>query len=149
MGALLPASAQGQTSPAPSPDPGQITDGSGMGSAVAVAAIVVGILVILAVSIKLHDTRRRRESEAVHIQTRISDAMIQDPRFSGTFVVPTAEVPLWPRSPLTLVMAGEVPTPELREAAIRIAGAEAARFRDDVRVEDRLMVLPTSTRRAA
>jgi hypothetical protein len=150
LDALLPGSvrAQGQTIPAPSPDPGQITDGTGMSGAVAVLAIVVGVLVLLAVWVKLYDTRRRREAEAVHIQARISDALIQDQRFSGTVIVPTAEVPLWPRSPLTLVMAGEVPTPELRDAAIRIAGTESARLRDDVQVEDRLMVLPAARRAA-
>jgi hypothetical protein len=151
LGVLLPdsARAQAQPIPAPAPDPGQVADGAGVGGALAIVAIVIGLLVILAVSVKLYDSKRRREAEAVHIQGRVSDALIQDSRFSSSLIVPTAEVPLWPRSPVTLVMSGEVSTPELREAAIRIAGSEAARIRSDVWVEDRLMVLPAAARRAA
>jgi hypothetical protein len=33
---------------------------------------------------------------------------------------------VWVKLSLTLVMSGEVPSPELREAAVRIAEAEAA-----------------------
>jgi hypothetical protein len=82
------------------------------------------------------------------MQARVADALLQDPRFSRTAVIPTAEVAIWPRSSLTLVMSGEVPSPELREAAVRIAEAEAARIRADARVEDRVMVLPAARQAA-
>lgn len=112
---------------------------------VAVAALVIGLLVVW---VKFYDTKRQREAEAAHVQGRVADALLQDPRFSRALVIPTAEVAIWPRSSLTLVMSGEVPSPELREAAVRIAEAEAARIRADARVEDRVMVLPAARQAA-
>jgi hypothetical protein len=136
LGALLPKSAGAQAPP--------VGDESGVGGLVAVAIVVVGLPVLLAVWVRLHDLRQRRELEAIHIQSRIADALFQDSRFGGAVVIPTVRVPRWPGSPLAVVMSGEVPDPELREAALRIAVAEAERIRPDARIEDRMMVLPTT-----
>jgi hypothetical protein len=52
-------------------------------------------------------------------------------------------------SPATIEVSGQVPTPELRKAALRIVEAEASRVRPDVRIEDRLEIAPSTASRAA
>jgi hypothetical protein len=140
LGILLPRVAVAQ---APAP----VADGSGPGGTLVVAGIVVALLLMLGVWVKLYDAKRRRDAEAAHVQARVSDVLAQDPRFRGTAVLATARASVWPRTPLTLVVSGEVPTPGLREAAIHLACAEAARIGSEIRIEDRVMVLPA--RRAA
>jgi hypothetical protein len=43
---------------------------------------------------------------------------------------------------VTIEVAGDVPTPELREAVMRIVGAEAWRLRPDVITLDHLFIVP-------
>src|SRR5207249_1109598 len=47
-----------------------------------------------------------------------------------------------PQSKVTIEVAGEVPTPELRETVMRIVGAEAWRLRPDVITLDHLFIVP-------
>jgi hypothetical protein len=130
------------TAPPPSAEPAGTT-----GSAVLAAAIIgVALLVLLGLMVKLLDLRRRRESEAVQIQAQVSDALLREQSFLGLPVMPTAHVPLWSGTPATIEVAGQVPTPETKEAVLRLIQREAARVRPDVHIEDRLAVVPTMAR---
>jgi hypothetical protein len=57
-------------------------------------------------------------------------------------ITPKARVSGWRRSQTTIEVAGEVPTPELREAVMRILGDEARRSQPDVITLDHLFIVP-------
>ncbi len=57
-------------------------------------------------------------------------------------ITPTARVPRWRASPVTIEVAGEVPTPELRETVMGIVRAEARKLRPDVITVDHLFIVP-------
>ena len=141
------ASGWAQTAPSPAtpapatPSAGPATSGSS--AFVAAAIILVGLLVVLGVAVKFFDLRRKREAEAVHLQAQVSDALLRDAALFGLPITPTAHVPLWSGSPAVIEVSGQVPSPELRDAVIRIVQEEAARIRPDFTIEDRLAVVPT------
>lgn len=108
------------------------------------SAVILGLgtlLLIVAVA-KFFDLRRRRESEAVQLQAQLSDALLQDRALFDLSVTPTAHVPMWTGSPAVIELSGDVPSPELREAVLRLVRKEASRMRSDVRIDDHITVLP-------
>jgi hypothetical protein len=109
----------------------------------------VVVLVILGALAKTADLRRKRDLEAIVVQARVSDALLRDPRLFRLPIAATAHVPLWRGSPITITVAGEVPSEDLREAALRLIGREAAQVRQDVVVESRIGLAPTMARRSA
>jgi hypothetical protein len=137
---LLPATAWAQAQPQP----------SASGGSAGLTALVIGAVLFIAIvaGVKLFDLKRKRESEAVQLQAQISDALLRDQAMFGLPITPTANIPFWSGTPATVELAGQVPAPELRESAIRIARDEATRMRPDVRIEDRLAVVPTMARAA-
>ncbi len=114
----------------------------------AVLVLMIGLIVIIGAAAKIVDLRNRRETEALQLQAQVGDALLQDQALGSLPVVPTAHVPLT-GSPATVEVSGQVPNPELREAALHIAEREASRVRPDVRIEDKLEVAPSTERRAA
>ena len=134
------ARAQTPTSPPIAPIPGAAAgpaDGSGW---IIASVLVVGLLVVIGALVKIYDLRRKRETEAVHIQAQISDALLRDPNLFGLPVAATAHAPLWSGTPVTVELTGEVPDPNMREAVRRIALTEARRIRPDVEILDHLSV---------
>ena len=116
--------------------------GAGGGaSLIAEVLIIFAVLVILGIR-ELYDLQRRRESEAVQLQAQISDALLRDQLLYGVPIMATARAPFWRRSPATIEIAGQVPSPQARETALRIVRAEASRIRPDVQIEDRLAIVP-------
>lgn len=113
-----------------------------------VVAAILALVVLLGMAVKLYDLKRKREEEAVAAQARISDALLMDAALAGLPLTPTARVPLWSGTPLTLEITGSVPKTELREAAIGVARREMARSRDDFRIEDHIAVDPGFPRAA-
>ena len=67
-----------------------------------VVAAMLALVVLLGIAVKLYDLKRKREEEAVAAQARISDALLMDAALSGLPLTPTAHVPLWSGTPLTL-----------------------------------------------
>jgi hypothetical protein len=110
------------------------------GSWIVAAMLVIGLFVVVGAMVKIYDLRRKRETEAVHIQAQIADALLRDPNLFGLPVAATAYAPLWSGSPVTVELTGEVPDPSLRTAIARIAWAEAQRVRPDVEIVDHLSV---------
>jgi hypothetical protein len=137
------------TAPPPTLPSASPTGTTGSGNALLAAAIlVVALLVLLGITVKLLDLKRRRESEAVQLQAQVSDALLREQSFFALPVTPTAHVPLWSGTPAIVELAGQVPTPEAKDAALRLVRREAARVRPDVHIEDRLAVIPTMARAA-
>ena len=116
-------------------------------------AVVIGLMVIalliLGVLVKMWDLKRKREGEAVIVQSQISDALLREPSLFSLPITPTARVPLWRGSPVTVEVAGQVPSDDLQQAALRAIEREASRLRSDVRIESRIGVVPTMARRSA
>ena len=108
------------------------------------SAVVLGLaaLVLIVAMAKFFDLRRRRESEGVQLQAQVSDALLRDRALLGVSVTPTAHVPMWAGSPAVIEVSGDVPSPELRETVLRLVRQEASRVRSEVRIEDRISVLP-------
>jgi hypothetical protein len=137
-------------SPAPATPPGAPDAGAagGWGAALFVLA-VLGLIVILALIAKYHDRRNRRESDALALQSWLSDALLTDQAFHGLAVTPTVHIPL-SGSRAIVEVTGDVPSPETRERALRVVTRAAqSRWADDVEIEDKLLVLPPVRTRAA
>lgn len=122
--------------------------GEGSGFIALVAAGFVVLLVIAVVG-RLLDLRRRREDEALGLQSRVSDALMLEPGLAGLAVTASMHVPLWPRKPPTLEIAGRVPTPDQHELAAKVALRTLADRADQVRVEDKVWVDPVMQERMA
>jgi len=106
----------------------------------------VGILVVLVIAIvvgaRYVSARRKRIEEAIILQSQLSDVVAREPQLHGLVITPRARVSGWHKSQVTIEVAGEVPTPELRETVMRIVGAEAWRLRPDVITLDHLFIVP-------
>src|SRR5215510_248195 len=122
---------------------------SGAVTTVAVIATLVGVLVVLGAFIKFLDLKRKREGEAVVVQARISDAILRDARLFSLPITPTAHVPLWKGTPVTVEVAGQVPSDDLRQVVLRLVEREASQLAADVRVESRIGVVPSMVRQSA
>ena len=145
---LLSQNGWTQTGTAAPPTPGP--PGAGMPpdgglTAVLVGFVVVALLLIVG-AVMWFDRRRRRESEAVALQGRLSDALMRDPLLADLPVVVTVTLPTWSGTPATVDVRGDVPSPELRDQVVRFVAREATSLRTDCRIEDRLMVLPDMAR---
>ena len=121
----------------------------GVGATVGVVILVVAVLLILGALVKILDLKRTRESEAVVVQAQISDAVLHDRTLFSLPITPTAHVPLWKGSPVTVEVAGQVPSDDLRQTALRVVEREAAHLRPDVRIESRIGVVPGMAQRSA
>jgi hypothetical protein len=141
--------AQGVVTPqAPTNATSDATQSGGVTTVVVVGSLLA-VLVVLGALIKMLDLKRKRDGEAVVVQARISDAVLRDPRLFSLPITPTAHVPLWKGTPVTVEVAGQVPSEDLREAAIGLVEREASQLGPEVRVESRLGIVPTMARRSA
>src|SRR5262245_7515998 len=135
--------AYAQGLPAPGPGGSPPANGGGM----AAPAIILGVALLgaLILAVAIVDLRRKRQAQAVAIEGSIADALMRDPRLTGTVITTVAHVPLTGGGVPTVEVRGEVDYPELREAAIRIVRQELLRHHPDGRVEDRIFVSPPIT----
>lgn len=115
------------------------------------ALIRIGIVVILAVLVigRVVDWRRRRVEEAMALRGVVADALMNEPGLAWTTVTTEAHAPILPGGPTTLEIAGSVPSPEAREAAVRTTLRVLADQPHRVSLEDRLWVDPAPLRLAA
>jgi hypothetical protein len=96
---------------------------------------------------KMLDLRLRRDGEAIAVRGLISDALHQDPNLFGTSVtVVRVRVPLWTGSPVTIRVAGQVPSDQLRKAVLRsIKRAAKSDLIVAVRIKSRIDVRPAES----
>ena len=102
-------------------------------------AVIVGAIVVTASYVS---RRRKRTDEAMILQSQLSDAIARESMLNGLHITPTARVSGWRSSEMTLEVAGEVPTPELRERVMRLVSAEAWKLRPEVQTVDHLFIVP-------
>jgi hypothetical protein len=132
--------------PAPSPAP-VASDGTAAGIVVAVA--ILALLVIIGGAVALHDMKRKHEDEAAALQGLISDALLTDRSLSRMVITPRIQMASWRSGLVTVIVTGAVPTPELREAAIQLVTRKMEESRMSFCIEDRVLVDPMVSRRAA
>ncbi len=145
--AQTPSAPAGSPSPLPGTTPSPATEGGG--AWLAVAVVLIWLIAMIGLAAKLVDLKNKRQAEAIQVQARVSDALLRDRRLATLPVVPTARAPMWKRSPIMLEVCGVVPTPELREAALRMVQEEASRIRPDIHIVDGLTISPSVMSRAA
>ena len=125
------------SSPSPAPTSGGDTVGT-MLTLVVLAVIVIGIVVVA----RRVSARRRRIEEAVILQSQLSDFVLRETQLRGLSITPRARVLGWRKPEITVEVAGEVPTPDLRDTAMRVVASEAKRLRPDVIASDHLYIVP-------
>jgi hypothetical protein len=114
---------------------------------IAFGLVVLAIVVIaIVVGARYVSARQRRIDEAVVLQSQLSDIVAREPQLRGLVITPRARASGWRKSPVTIEVAGEVPTPELRETVMRIVGAEAWRLKPGVITLDHLFIVPPMPR---
>jgi hypothetical protein len=148
FGAIVPdAWAQGGGAVSPNP-PGIPATSPSEGGGTKVALLVFGLLALACVIawVKLLDLRRKRNDEAVNVQTQISDSLLRDRALGTLPVAPTVHVPVLSRAPVTIEIHGQVPASETRDAVLRLAEREASRSLASYHIEDRMTVAPAGIR---
>jgi hypothetical protein len=105
-------------------------------------------LLIVVLVAKMLDRRVRRDGEAIAIKGLISDALDGDPNLFGTSItLVRVRVPLWAGSPMTIRVAGQVPSDQLRKAALQsIKRAAKSDLLVAVRIKSRIAVKPAEAR---
>ncbi len=136
----FPVRAMAQTTGAASPTaaPASPTPGG----AIAVVVVVVAMLLAIGLGVKLYDLKRKREQELLSLQAQISDALILDPSLAGLPIATFASRSLWRRAPVVVTVTGPVPTPERRDAVMRLVERELSNRQPGARAEDRIVVDP-------
>lgn len=81
--------------------------------------VAAGLLLLIGVIAKILDLRLKRDGEVVAVKGVISDALGGDPELFELPLTATVRVPLWRGSPVTIRVFGEVPSGELKQAALR------------------------------
>lgn len=109
--------------------------------AVAVVLIAAALLLLVfGVLGKALDLKDKRAAEAIAVQGEIADALLREPALLGFPITPTARVPLWRGSPVTVKVVGQVPSDQLRKAALRAAERGASDLLVRVRIKSRIGV---------
>jgi hypothetical protein len=112
--------------------------GSVVGPMIVLVLVLIAALVL---TVFLADLRRKRRAQAIAIEGQISDALMREPRLSGSVLTAVAQVPLGGRPP-TVEIRGQVEYPDLRDVAVRIVRQELLRHHPEGSVEDRIFVSP-------
>jgi hypothetical protein len=142
------AAAQATPPSATLPPPSAAPAGDNSGVLMALA-LMGALLVIVGIGVKLWDAKRKREAEAVHLQSQISDALLREQDFFGLAITPTVHAPLRKSAPFRIEVTGQAPSGAVRDAAMRVVRDEAARMGRDFEIDDRIEITPAAVRRIA
>ena len=101
-------------------------------------------LLLLGLVAKMLDLRLRRDGEAIAVRGLMSDALDRDPRLFGASVtVVRVRVPLWTGSPVTIRVAGQVSSDQLRKAVLEsIRRTAKSDLIVAIRIKSRIAVRP-------
>jgi hypothetical protein len=114
-----------------------------------VGLTALALLIILVLAVRLYDRSRKREADAIGLQSRLSDALLTDRALQSAIVTLTVHTPMWKRSPLIVEVRGDVPSAGLRDAVLRVVQREATQLKSNVEIEDKLLIVPPRTSRTA
>jgi hypothetical protein len=107
--------------------------------------LAAGLLLLIGVIAKILDLRLKRDGEVVAVKGVISDALGGDPELFELPLTATVRVPLWGGSPVTIRVFGEVPSAELKQAALRrVQRTAKTELTVRARVKSRIGVTPVA-----
>ena len=114
-----------------------------------VLILAAGLLLVLGLAGKVSALRLKRDGEAVAVRGLIVDALGHDPDLLAWPLTAMVRVPLWSGSPVTIRVIGEVPSKELKRAALRrVKQTAIAKLSVRVRIKSRIGVAPRAATRA-
>ena len=138
-----------QAAPPPaSPMPSPTATGDSAGVLVAFA-LMGALLLIVGVGVKIWDAKRKREAEAIHLQSQLSDALLREADFFGLAITPTVHASLSKNTPMIIEVTGQAPSDSVRSAAMRAVHQEASRMRTDFELVNKIELRPDLVRRIA
>ena len=147
VSAVREAAAQA-TPPSLTPAPSAAAPGDNSGILMALA-LMGALLLVVGIGVKMWDYKRKREAEAVHLQSQLSDALLREPDFFGLALTPTVHAPIKRGGPMRIEVTGQAPSTHVRDTALRIIRDEAARLGVTYEVDDRIDVREEPARRTA
>ena len=148
MAAFVREAAAQATPPTAMPAPSPAAPGDNSGVLMALA-LMGALLLIVGIGVKIWDAKRKREADAVHLQSQLSDALLREADFFGLAITPTVHAGLRRSAPMIIEVTGQAPSQTVRDAALRIVRDEASRTRSDFEIVDRIEVRPEAVRRIA
>jgi len=148
MAAFVREAAAQATPPTAMPAPSPAAPGDNSGVLMALA-LMGALLLIVGIGVKIWDAKRKREADAVHLQSQLSDALLREADFFGLAITPTVHAGLRRSAPMIIEVTGQAPSQTVRDAALRIVRDEASRTRSDFEIVDRVEVRPEAVRRIA
>jgi hypothetical protein len=112
------------------------------GIVVIILIAATGLLLVLALVGKILELRLKRDGEAVAVRGLMSDALARELSLVGlSITIVRVRVPLWTGSPVTVRVAGQVPSDQLRRAALQsMRQAAKANLIVGVRIKSRIGV---------
>ena len=137
------------TPPSVTPPPNAAAVPADNSGIITALALMGALLVLVGIGVKLWDYRRKREAEAVHLQSQISDALLREQDFFGLAITPTVHSGMRRGAPMKIEMTGQAPSPTIRDAALRIVRDEATRLGCDVEIDDHIEIRPERARQVA
>ena len=112
-----------------------------------VLILTTGFLLVLALVGRVSALRLKRDGEAVAVRGLVVDALGRDPELYVWPLTAIVRVPLWIGSPVTIRVIGEVPSKEIKQAALlRVKHAAKAELCVRVRIRSRIGVTPAAIR---
>src|SRR5262249_26623679 len=118
------------------------------GTIMVILLVAGACVLLLALVAKILDLRLRRDGEAIAVRGLISDALDRNHSLFGTSItVVRVRVPLWTGSPVTIRVAGQVSTDQLRKAALEsIRRAANSDLVVAIRIKSRIKTNPPEGR---
>jgi hypothetical protein len=101
-------------------------------------------LLFLGFLAKILDLQLRRDGEAIAVRGLVADVLDQAPNlFGSSITIVRVRVPLWTGSPVTIRVAGQVSSDQLRKAVLEsIRRAAKSELIVAIRIKSRIKVRP-------
>jgi hypothetical protein len=101
-------------------------------------------LLFLGLVAKILELQLRRDGEAIAVRGLVADVLDHDPNlFGSSIAIVRVRVPLWTGSPVTVRVAGQVSSDQLRKAVIEsIRRAAKSELIVAIRIKSRIKVHP-------
>ena len=114
------------------------------GTIVLILLAAGGGLLFLGLLATILDLQLRRDGEAIAVRGLVTDVLDQDPNlFGSSITIVRVRVPLWTGSPVTVRVAGQVSSDQLRKAVIEsIRQAAKSELIVAIRIKSRIKVRP-------
>ena len=114
------------------------------GTIVLILLAAGGGLLFLGLLATILDLQLRRDGEAIAVRGLVADVLDQDPNlFGSSITIVRVRVPLWTGSPVTVRVAGQVSSDQLRKAVIEsIRQAAKSELIVAIRIKSRIKVRP-------